>query len=71
VKLPQIIVERGFARPPWRTTPRTCGRSIEVQNLQRLGPAIRIKHMGLAARDDDKIALGHAEFLSLFEREGR
>lgn len=27
--------------------------------------------MGLAARDHDKIALGHLDFLSLFEREGR
>ena len=27
--------------------------------------------MGLAACDDDKIALGHVEFSSLFEREGR
>ena len=27
--------------------------------------------MGLAARNDDKIALGHVDFLPLFEREGR
>ena len=27
--------------------------------------------MGLAARDDDKIALGHVELPPLFEREGR
>jgi hypothetical protein len=27
--------------------------------------------MGLAARDDDEIALGHLDFLSLFERKGR
>ena len=27
--------------------------------------------MGLTACDDDKIALGHAEFLSLFEHESR
>ena len=27
--------------------------------------------MRLAACDDDKVALGHTDFLSLFEREGR
>ena len=71
VKLPQIMVESGFARAAVTNDAKTWRRSIDVQNPQRLGPAIRIKHMGLAARDDDKIALGHVELLSLFEREGR
>ena len=50
---------------------RMCGESIEAQNRERLRPAIRIHHMRLTACDDDKVALGHAELSSVFEREGR
>ena len=46
-------------------------RSIDIDNPQRLGPAIRIKHMGLPTCEDDKIAFRHLDFLPLFEREGR
>ncbi|MGY4350912.1 hypothetical protein ACVWXM_007405 [Bradyrhizobium sp. GM7.3] len=46
-------------------------RPFDIHDAQRLGPAIRIKHMGLATCDDDKIAPGDLDFLSLFEREGR
>jgi len=47
-----------------------CGRAIEVQNRKWLRPAIRINQMRLAACDDDKVAFGHAELSSLFERDG-
>src|SRR3569833_2108266 len=46
-------------------------RTIDIRNPQWLGPAIRINHVGLSTRDDDKIALGHLDFLSLSERERR
>ena len=48
-----------------------CGRTVEVQNRKRLRPAIRIHQVGLAACEDNKVALGQAELPSLFEREGR
>ncbi len=49
---------------------KMCGWSIEVQQRERLRPAIRVDHMGLTACKDDKVAFGDAQPLSPFEREG-
>jgi hypothetical protein len=45
------------------------GGSIEVPDLYRRGPAIRIKPMRVAPREDDEVALVHTKLSSLFKHE--
>ena len=50
--------------------PEMCRPSIKLEKRERLRLAIRVDDVGLAASDEDKVALGQAEFPSLLEREG-
>ena len=47
--------------------PKVCGPSIEIEKRERFRFLARPDDVGLAAGDEDKVALSHAELLSILK----